>query len=354
MNTERELYRIHQLPVLQNRVFNTYQEAVECQTGDMVLVQNLDTGLIYNQAFQPEIIEYNSAYDNEQSHSRVFQDHLEDVMRIVKQHFSGQSIIEVGCGKGYFLEQLQNQGFNIRGCDPTYTGSNPSIIKEYFNTELGLQADGIILRHVLEHIPNPVAFLRTIRDANAGHGKIYIEVPCFEWICSRRACFDIFYEHVNYFCTSDFFRLFDTVYEAGHLFGGQYMYAVADVKSLKQPVFDEEPFAFPEHFLDSIFQHIPRIQTQPSAIWGGASKGVLFALLLQREGVRFECAIDINPAKQNKYLPCSGLPVISPEEALNRLPQGTNIYVMNSNYLDEIRKASNNKFQYITVDHGSF
>jgi len=88
-----------------------------------------------------------------------------------------------------------------------------------------------------------------------------------------------------------------------------------------------------------------------SAIWGGASKGVIFALLKARMGAPVTCIIDINPAKQGKYLPMTGLRVQSPEEALSSLPNGATIFVMNSNYLQEIKQMSGNAFNYIGIDH---
>jgi hypothetical protein len=59
--------------------------------------------------------------------------------------------------------------------------------------------------------------------------------------------------------------------------------------------------------------------------------------------------IDINPAKQGKFLPLTGLQVQSPESALSEILPGSTIYVMNSNYLEEIKSLSNNKFTYITI-----
>jgi effector-binding domain-containing protein len=64
-----------------------------------------------------------------------------------------------------------------------------------------------------------------------------------------------------------------------------------------------------------------------------------------------DIVIDINPAKQGKYLPASGLQVKSPEVALKMLPHGSTIFVMNSNYLPEIKQMSNNLFNYVSVDH---
>ena len=143
MKRYREIYRAEQLPVFQNRMFPSEQDAKNCIKGDVVLVQDLKTGLIFNQAFRPELMQYDSDYQNEQAVSEVFQEHLKKVTDTVQQHFRDQSLIEVGCGKGHLLEQLQGLGFNITGLDPTYEGSNPAVFKEYFSPKIGLRADGI-------------------------------------------------------------------------------------------------------------------------------------------------------------------------------------------------------------------
>ena len=198
MSHLRELYRAEQLPVFQNRMFATPEEAKNCIKGDMVLVQDLQTGLIFNKAFQPELMQYDADYQNEQAVTSMFRAHLRDVSEIINKHFHDRTLIEVGCGKGYFLEYLQGLGFEIAGLDPTYEGANPNVLKKYFSPELGLRANGIILRHMLEHVQHPIGFLANLCESNGGVGKVYLEVPCFDWICQHRAWFDIFYEHVNY------------------------------------------------------------------------------------------------------------------------------------------------------------
>lgn len=357
MKFYREIYRAEQLPVFQNRMFHSEEEGINCVKGDVVLVQDLETGLIFNQAFNPDLMQYDTDYQNEQALSAVFQQHLQNISEIIQTHFYHYTLIEVGCGKGYFLEQLQQLGFQITGFDPTYGGLNPAVVKKYFNSETGLKADGFILRHVLEHVQDPVKFLAKIRDANGGGGKIYIEVPCLDWICEHYAWFDIFYEHVNYFRLTDFYRIFGTVYEANHIFNGQYLYVIADLATIKVPIATQiDQVKFPENFLDSVKQYAVRVRSlntdhsSRSAIWGGASKGVIFALMMDRAGVRVDMVIDINPAKQGKFLAATGLQVWSPELAMSRLAAGANIFVMNSNYLNEIRELTANQFNYLLVD----
>jgi SAM-dependent methyltransferase len=354
MNQEDQtklLYEQEQLPIFQNRMYDTEAEAKACPKGDMELVEDQRTGLVYNAAFRPGLMAYDANYQNEQALSQMFQEHLEFVSRIIDRCMGRDSIVEVGCGKGLFLEMLLAKGFDVAGFDPTYEGNNPRVMKHYFEPAVGIKANGLVLRHVLEHIQDPFNFLLQLKKANGGSGKIYIEVPCFDWICEHRAWFDIFYEHVNYFRISDFNRMFGTVIESGRLFGGQYLFVVAELATLRKPERSlNNSVIFPKDFTHSIVES-RRAESSRAAIWGGASKGVIFALLKARAGQPISTVIDINPAKQGKYLPSTGLLVQSPSEALAILPKGCTIYVMNSNYLEEIKKMSNNTFNYIEADH---
>jgi len=361
MSGHRSLYRAEQLPVFQNRMFNTEGEARNCVRGDVELVQNHATGLVFNRAFDPALMIYDADYQNEQGHSAAFRQHLETVAQVVSKHFAGRTVIEVGCGKGHFLEQLQSMGFEITGLDPTYEGTNPAVIREYFTPAVGLRADALVLRHVLEHVPDPATFLAQLRDANGGQGRIYIEVPCLDWIAAHRTWFDLFYEHVNYFRLGDFARLFGTVHEAGHTFGGQYLYAVAELSSVRTPVATPaDAFEFPADFLDGVSRSAERLTAAAAAaaqfgstralaaIWGGASKGVIFALFMERASAPLDLVIDINPAKQGRHLAATGLRVHAPAEALAQLRPGADLFVMNRNYLAEIQAQTNHQFNYIT------
>ena len=349
------LYEQKRFPVLQNRLFESRDDARNCATGDIRLIQNSSTGVIENALFDASLIQYDSNYHNEQEHSAIFREHLLDAASIIERHIGRQGVVEVGCGKGYFLELLAARGVDISGCDPTYEGSNPRIAKRFFSPTSHLTATGVVLRHVLEHIPDPITFLRQMRDANAQSGLIYIEVPCFDWIATHRAWFDVFYEHVNYFRLEDFNRIFDRVLAAGHLFSGQYLYCVADLSSLRDQVKTAWSLAtLPPDFLTTCTT-IPPSRDSPnakaSAIWGCASKGVIFALLRERTGYPIQVAIDLNPHKQGMHLPGTGMRVVSPAAGLASLPKGSAIYIMNSNYTNEIRELGGDDFEYIRVDN---
>ncbi|MCB1876471.1 MAG: methyltransferase domain-containing protein [Chromatiales bacterium] len=344
----RVLYEALEFPVFQNKVYDSQEGAVHCPKADIRLVEDLQSGLVYNALFEPELMAYDAQYQNEQGESATFCKHLNDVADIIRRTLGTRALIEVGCGKGGFLEMLLKQGFDITGFDPAYEGDNPRIQQHYFREELDIHAHGIVLRHVLEHVQDPITFLQSLSRANSEKGLIYIEVPCLDWINRNNAWFDIFYEHVNYFRLTDFSRIFGRIVASGHLFGGQYLYVVADLASIRLPVIQEhERINFAVRFEA---KQICQDSHTPVAVWGASSKGVIFALMRSRIGLPIDLAVDINPAKQNKFMPVTGVPILSPGAALPRLHKGATIFVVNSNYFDEIRTMSGDHYHYVCVD----
>ena len=281
------LYEQSAFPIFQNRMYDSAQEARACPRGDIRLVQDGVSGLVYNAAFRPELMNYDAAYQNEQAHSPSFKSHLEQVATIVERNLGTDGLVEVGCGKAYFLELLQSRGCSITGFDPTYEGQNPAVQLRYFGDGVTVSASGLVLRHVLEHVQDPVGFLDGLREANGG-GLIYIEVPCFDWILrastpgstsststSTTSGLEISRAHVR------------PGGEGGHLFGGQYLYVVADLATLATAV--SSP-ADRVGLSGTIFWRRAKPSRASdrvggaSAVWGAASKGVIFALLRQRCG----------------------------------------------------------------------
>lgn len=98
------IYQDDAFPVFQNHMYNSKEAAINSTKGSIRLVQDLQTGLIYNSAFRPELMTYDEIYENEQVVSEIFQKHLASVFKIVSRGYN--SIVEVDCGKAYFLETL--------------------------------------------------------------------------------------------------------------------------------------------------------------------------------------------------------------------------------------------------------
>lgn len=330
------LFTQQTVPLFQNKVYPTVAAALQAETGSVELVQSSVSGFVYNLRFNPALMHYDAHYQNEQAKSGVFQQHLHAVLaRLEAYGLKGKQVVEIGCGKGHFFEMMLAKGIDCIGFDPTYEGNHPKIRKEYFTENAAIQADVIILRHTLEHIPAPFGFLHQIAKANGYKGKIFVEVPTFDWIVQKEAFWDIFYEHCNYFTQTTLASMFMTA-ETGSFFGGQYIYLWADLADL-QPTIPYYAFqSYQPLFSKTIDKWKNYLATHPNiAIWGAGAKGSTFLNLLDTQRQYVRCVIDINPAKQDKFIARTGHPIISPQKIQELAIQ--HIVVMNENYLDEIR-----------------
>ena len=305
---------------------------------------------IQNVEFDDTLISYDKKYQNDQSNSPIFREHLENVYSIIKSKFKkGDKLIEVGCGKGSFLDIVEADGFfNYEGYDSAYEGKNSKIFSRYLTKSDRIDADIIVLRHVLEHIKSPHSFLKTLKQVFGSNTRIFIEVPQFSWIEKNKVLFDFTYEHVNYFTTKSLCSLFSEVTSCGDLFGGQYQYCLGSLNSLSNVEWNEfgsnekwREFNF-NNYLENFSNKIKFLKTKNRIwIWGGSTKGVLFLKHLldisPKDFNKVAGVVDINKKKQGFYTPSTNIPIISPAQMLAELEVSDFILVMNINYLDEIR-----------------
>ncbi len=337
------IYELEDIPVFQNKVYDTENQALMAKTGNVKLVRCNKTNIIYNIEFNPELMVYNNQYQNEQNHSQFFKSYLLEILDLIKSKFNrAEKIVEIGCGKGYFIELLREHGFNAIGFDPAYEGESPYIYKSYFNgSNLDIHADVIILRHVLEHIINPFEFIHKVAKSNNYMGRIYIEVPDFEWIVNKGAFWDIFYEHCNYF-TKESLSSFFNFSETGNIFNGQYFYLIADLSKLRNKLQTTIKSAdFKYNFFSHLKHYKEFIKSDNNlAIWGAGAKGCTFCNIIDSTREKIKCVVDINPKKQNKYIAKTAHKIIPPELINDHYIDS--IIIMNENYLNEIKNSINN------------
>ena len=316
----------------------------------MRLRLNTRLNFVENEAFDGSLIDYSENYENSQAHSVKFQTHMKSVLALLKQQAKqGALIVEVGCGKGDFVEMVQADGFfKIQGYDASYEGNNTAIEKRYLNEDDRIKADLVVLRHVLEHVPNPYTFLSMLK-AVFGNTKIYIEVPNYDWIVANKTFFDITYEHVNYFSQMSLKRLFGvSAITHGLLFDEQYQYVIADLASLNSD-FNElynsqnwEYISFNELFpnLQADIERLEKAaQGRSVYVWGAATKGCLFLAHCKNSNRlidQVQYAIDQNPQKSGKFLPGSLVQIKSKYEFFETVQGEALLIVSNPAYKEEI------------------
>jgi Methyltransferase domain/C-methyltransferase C-terminal domain len=335
----RALYRVQGLPIFQNKVYDSVAAARSAEVGDVVLTQCESCGFVFNAAFEQARMAYDATYQNEQIFSEAFQAHLDQVADIIiSKAGADKSILEIGCGKGGFFDRLKKRGVcRIKGFDPIYEGEDPDIVKAYFGSgSLSEPADFIVLRHTLEHIEAPLAFLHLIAQANGYRGRIYIEVPSFEWIVEQSAYWDVFYEHCNYFTRDTLCSLFRKS-EWYPLFAGQHQAVIADLADLVEKPSAAAPNMYAA-FADVGARYASLLPGQATVfVWGASSKGVTLCNHVDRSCTRIRGLIDINPAKQGRFTAVTGHPIFAPGHLDNLADEQLTVLVTNPNYLREIR-----------------
>lgn len=334
------------LPRISNEVFEDQWSAKNVEMREFDLHLDSQYSYFFNKLFS-DVTYDETRYQNEQALSVIFRSHLESVVELVKENFSySDSLVEVGCGKATFFNLLSNSGFrNLRGFDRTYQGSDPRITKDYLSDfHKPLSADGILLRHVLEHIPDPVRFLADLEQINQKSLKFVIEVPSMEWSIRANAYWDFGYEHANHFTVDSFKKIFKEC-KIYRVFSEQYLLVIADSSSLVERVrSDSEPSAEFEKMLDESLANNSLTKFARGGgrywVWGAGGKGVLLMFhLMQIKSSKIQPplgVIDINPAKQNNFLASSALPIVSPRSFFRDVRENDVIFVTNPNYKDEI------------------
>lgn len=337
------------VPTLQNRVYSTKEDAMAAACGTFRLCTCSNCGFSYNGEFDEALMVYDETYDNDVP-SQTFERYAEEMAHflISKFQLTSGTVYDVGCGKGTFLRTLCQLAPGIRGigidpsCTPT-SEDNFTLIRDVFHPgsfEPGTKL--VLLRHVLEHITDPVVFLSELGRA-APDIPLYVEVPEVNWIFENGAFWDFCYEHCNYFSATSLrgamsLAGFSNI-EQSPSFGGQYQWAIGTatigmvhglVGNGSEAVREAQAYAERESGLVERLRIAVAGDREP-AVWGMATKGVMLTCMLGNESI---VGIDINQKKQGQFAPLSGAAINGPEWLRSNAPD--TVMIMNSNYANEI------------------
>lgn len=358
---------IPRVPVLCNVLWDTREEAQSVKRVDVDLAFCRTCGHIFNPNFDLALMDYTQVYENSLHYSPRFQAYADDLATsLVSRHeLSGKDIVEIGSGKGDFLEMLcelgENRGY---GFDPSYIPGATArdrthaitFVQDFYSEDYAdYPADFICCRHTLEHIPQPRAFLQMLRRTIGSRSQVpvFFEVPNALATIRNLAIWDIIYEHCSYYTKYSLGYLFA---EAGfevtaieEVYGGQFLTIEAvpadgstldAQRSWNQPqLLYEDIASFAQRYRAKVAEEGEMLDAmqasgQIGAIWGAGSKGITFLNILD-PGASIPYAVDINPRKQGKFITGTGQEIVEPFAlTANGVDK---VFVMNSIYLDEIQ-----------------
>lgn len=360
------MFEMPKVPVSCCTLWPNRLAAQQCATGRIHLAACPACGLVFNSAFDPKLVEYDTDYENALDFSPAFQAYAQSLANRLVTRYSlvHKRVVEIGCGNGLFLARLCAEGKNSGiGYDPSYSGNpvpadNLRFVKGYFGqAEADQDIDFISCRHVLEHLEHPLEFLiglRTMLRSQAGHINLYFEVPNGVNVLAGDGRWDVIYEHVSYFTETSLRNLLQRagfeVLASGTSFNEQFLFMEAGFNSRMgadgpadrlnevEASVNEKIHSFSEHFHAAILEWSECLKRFASsqkkvAIWGAGSKGVMFLNLIP--GARSIAAVvDVNPRKQGMFVAGTGQQIISPEALAGFSPDL--VIVLNPAYRSEI------------------
>ncbi len=363
----RMFYEVHNIPVHSVLLMDSRDEAQSYPKGNLKLGFCPHCGFIQNVLFDSKVHEYSTKCEESQGFSPRFNAFLKDLtLRLIETYnIRNKSVVEIGCGKGDFLELICALGNNSGlGIDPgiiperqqhSEAWSRIRFIQDFYSEKYGdLTGEMIACRHTLEHIQPVRDFVNIVRRAIDKHPEtvVFFEIPDIERVLSEVAFWDIYYEHCSYFSLGSLARLFRRCgFKLLNLqkdFGDQYL--VVEAKPTKDPQTSVMPGEDDLALLSATVDRFERectktlarwktqiagykAQNQKVVIWGSSSKGVSFLTTL---GLSDEVGyvVDINPFRQGKFMPGTGHEIVPPAKMVEYKPDV--VLAMNPIYCDEI------------------
>lgn len=367
----RVFHRQESIPTNSCILLGSREEALAYPRGRLELAFCPACGFISNMAFDAKLTEYSGRYEETQGFSETFNAfHRNLAQRLIERHqLRDKNILEIGCGKGEFLLLLAELGGNRGvGFDPGYREERVSgqatrqvrFIKDFYSEQYAeYQADFVCCKMTLEHIHPTAEFIGTVRRAIGDRPDtlVFFQIPEVTRILRDCAFEDIYYEHCSYFSPGSLARLFRhsgfNVLDLKTEYADQYL--TIEAKPARgvpsSPLLREDDLLqlsrhvaeFPAKCAEKL-DTWRRVVEETTArghkivLWGSGSKAVSFLTTLGI-GDRIEYVVDINPHRQDYFMPATGQCIVAPSFLREYRPDV--VIIMNAVYRDEITRDLN-------------
>lgn len=307
-------------------------------------------GHVWNGRFDYDSVPYRDGSNLMFNRGHFWRQHQREVARrwIERFELRGRCVVEIGAGEGRFLAHFQRAGNRCIAWEPGPDAERCALLgletrRATFAGEEAAETrpDAIICRHVLEHLPDPRAFLSDIRRGclSSGAGALFLaEVPRIERALEQHRLNDFLYEHVSHFTDHSLRVLFERagwrVLEVRRGYGDEVLTLAARPRRRRdrsRPVGSApDPAGLREasrRFRRSVDRQIRRVravldrwaqQGRRVAIWGATGKGTALMNIFGIGAERVPLVVDSDPRKVGAYVPGTGQRIESPREILER------------------------------------
>ena len=292
---------------------------------------------------------------------------------------AGSRVVEVAANDGYLLQYVKARGIACTGVEPTASTAAAArakgieIVQDFFGRRLaadmasrGLQADLMAANNVLAHVPDINDFAAGFATLLKPRGVATFEFPHLLRLMADAQFDTIYHEHFSYLSLTAVQRVFEgaglQVFDVQELttHGGSLRVFAQRADTLAHPVAPTvgailqreieagvrtaayyrglQPRA--ERIRDDLLRFLREAKREGRSVvaYGAAAKG---NTLLNFAGVGndlIRCVVDLNPAKQGKFMPGSRIPIVGRETLDRERPDY--LLVLPWNILPEVRQQN--------------
>lgn len=282
---------------------------------------------------------------------------------ITENHLEQGKIIEIGAGRGEYMEIMEAAGRELgAGCRiygleygeqsvNTGKGKGLRFYRGYPETaDSGIPEapyDGFFSMNFLEHIPDPNSFLQAIYHNLADGAAGLIEVPNVDMILEKKLFSEFISDHLMYFTEDTFRRILEKNGFAVISCNAIWHNYILSAKVRKRTLLDMTGFELEKELLTKAFAAFldeKEREGKRVAAWG-AGHQALANLALTGVEERICCVIDSAPFKQGHLTPATHIPVEGPERL--RKHDIDVVVIMAASYSEEIADVLHREFPWI-------
>ena len=265
-------------------------------------------------------------------------------------------VLEIGSGKGEYLDLLQKAGArNVYGLEYAEASVEvarqngfdvrPGYVSANFINPWAEKFDAFAIFSFMEHWPDLNGSLRALQAMLNDEAHGLIEVPNFEFVVANGLYSEFTTDHIFYFNQQTLRTVLEfNGFEVVSIEPIWHDYILSAQVRKRIPLNTSGFITKQQRIVEQLQQFTSRFEPKDVVVWG-AGHQALAVMSLAKLQKSISHVVDSAPFKQKKYTPGTHLQIKSPESLLHDLPKA--IVIMAAAYSDEVARTISEQYPHI-------